>query len=152
MAGGRNPQFSLEDLLEFANAMFGSPTRPADATTAKAQAANRAAAELTERYVSPKYFGEKGNVPTMIYDYVSPMGILQSGEETKRVVGNRGLDRGNIASLLIGAGLLRANKIPAAVRGAARAYRGTKDLFRDSGMSPQRAKLPASRSIQSFRE
>lgn len=129
MARGRNPQFSLDDLLGFMRntnrIMRGEPSGIKELDT-------------------PEYLIREGVNATV---YATPF----TKEELGRLV-SKGPDRGHLASLALYAALLRSNKIPAAVREAARAYRGTKTLFRDSGMSPQNAKLPVAKNIQSFRE
>ena len=132
MARGRNPQFSLEDLLGFMR------------NTERVMAGGGRLGPKSKQLDAAEYLIREGaNLGT----YATPF----TKEELGRL-STEGADRGHFSSLALYLALMRANRIPAAVKGAARAYRGTKDLFRDSGMSPQRAKLPAARNNELIRE
>lgn len=124
----KKPQYNVNDLLRYVESMLGGPKTPVSAPAATAQSINRAKADITTKYVSPQYFGEKGNVPTALYDYLTPAGVLQSGEELKRGA-TQGVDRGNVMSVLIGLGLFGANR---AFKGARGAYKTTKQVYRDN--------------------
>jgi hypothetical protein len=129
MAKGRKPQFSADDLMKYLRAI------------------QQMVAGSEDRYVSSPQLQNAEYLVREGINYATPF----TGEELGRLA-SKGPDQGHLASLALYASLMRANKIPAAVKGAIRSYRGTKDLFRGAGMSPNRAKMPAARNMEMFRE
>jgi hypothetical protein len=148
VAKGRKPQFSLDDLLGFLTRLSGGSQGPVDARTAQALDAQRKAIEVWQRTYNPKNIGRQGNQLNAIYEWLTPMGFVTSAEEGRRLV-TKGPDEDIAKSVLLSLALIKSPQI---VKGAIRGYRGTKELLRGAGMSPQRAKLPAAKDIQKYRE
>lgn len=132
---GKQPQFSADDLMRLLGALMGSPTQPSTPLKAQGQSAARATAGALQK------------TNESVANFLSPLTV----QEFSRLRSS-GPDQGHLASLALYASLVNAGKLPKFVRGARTAYRGTKDLFRDSGMSPNMPKMPAARSNELIRE
>ena len=129
MAKGRKPQFSLEDLLKFIR------------NTQRIMTGGERVGPQSKQLDAAEYFIREGTA------LATPF----TSEELGRLT-TKGPDQGHLASLALYAALMRANKIPPAIKGAVSAYRGTRGAFRDKGMSPNRATLPAARNNELIRE
>ena len=113
MAGARKPKgFDWEDLVRFLGSIGGIDQQPVDARTAMGQSGARAATQAIDKF-------NRG-----VVDIVSPL----TANELARLQ-KSGPDTGHAASLAAYMAFLKA---PQALKGARTAYRGTKQMFKDS--------------------